>query len=611
MAPLWPAFLALFLAARPALSADIKAVEIAAPLNSAAPQKLSAPTDLVLPASALTSQLDGVAPQPLKETVLHQLSAGHAAATPQAYAQVPETRGVYVGQAKPYFAVALEKMGVSMGLVGKLENYIAAPGRHPGAQTEVFHGLHHTYDVAAVVARMLEHPSAKTLTREQKALILLSALFHDIDPTRKPGDAASVARTLDLLTSDPETAQVLDDVKAELGVTPAQMKAFIKATDYSPNKEVREANAAETQRLLKEQFGDAEWAQTWSKHVGNGDKLSSYLADPAYADRQVRGLANEFSMEALDLAKTSGAFIKPLRDTPSFALLPAELQANFDSVIKHFDAVAADPSRFARDFPARGPPAPTAQEAFELEADAAKVPDATLAKLAAGMRGPGFAILSKEGLMDPAVEAAVLAALKNRTQRASFVLFDRLGTIPRKSRPHFDGWLQNGLGLRGVVARLSRALRITLPGERLKLYNVSLRFENRETDDQYIHVDDNYITATYSFDSPGTDVWDDSAGIVKYLKAAKGEFTVITGRGRHEQGFAKGTVHARPRWTGPRIVLVVEYLRSDVEQADNDGGAMNKRVESVMSRYSRQTATVRRAAAQVKKKGWFSGWFDE
>src|SRR5688572_7266300 len=340
MAPLWPAFLALFLAARPAFSADIKAVEIASPLNSAVPQKLSAPTDLALPASALVSPLDGIAPQPLKESILPQLGAGHAAAAPQSYAQVPETRGVYVGQAKPYFAVALEKLGASMSLVSKLENYVASPGRHPGAQNEVYHGLHHTYDVAAVVARLLEHPSAKTLTREQKALILLSAVFHDIDPKRKPGDPASVARTFDLLSGDLETLSVLEDIQKELGVTGPQLKAMIKGTDFSPRQEVRDAIAADSERLLKDQFGGAEWAKTWSQHIANGDKLASYVADGAYADRLVRGLANELGLKPMDGARNSAGVIRVLRHTPTFALPPAGRQANYARVAKHYEDVA-------------------------------------------------------------------------------------------------------------------------------------------------------------------------------------------------------------------------------------------------------------------------------
>ena len=588
MAPLLLAALAFLVPA--ARTADrVEPIVAEAPLTPTVAPVAAPAGSLDLPASAIPSGAD----VPITAPAPDAAASAWTQASPQAYAAAPEAAGRAVA-ARPYFAVALARAGVKTALIEKLQDYLAAPGRHPGPQDLAYHGLHHTYDVAALAARLAESPEADKLSREQRALLVLAAALHDVDPRREPLTPASVDRTLDYISDDPSTRQLVDAFSSEYGFTAGQLKALIKATDFSPDPKRAAELVDEAKAMLVKEFPrNGDWASTWSRRLAFADKMASYVADPAYADRQVRGLANEIKAPSLALAKGSINFLKPMRDSPDYALLPAELRANFETVLKHYEDVAADPEKFAGDFPpARGPPE-TAEARYAREAAAQPVSpelDAQLARL----RKDGFVLLSAGGVMDPALARALLASVSGVKSTSEIELFERPGEGLRRSRPDYDGW-KDGRA-RAFIARMTHLLNLAAPGENIVPAKAGLRIEYPAADGRFQpgvptpHVDSRYLTVTFSLEGPGTDVFDDSSGGVRLIHVPPGVAVAQTAVDRAWRLGAVGAVHASPTgWTGRRVLLVINFESAGYAnpQADEARARGNRRAEAVMRRFGR------------------------
>lgn len=269
----------------------------------------------------------------------------------------------------PPYMGALIGAGAPKSLVEKLDAFLAA--RHPGDQSQVYHGLQHSRDVAGVAARMA---SESGLSPARTALVVLAASLHDLDPNRAPGAPPTVKATVAYLEQDGEARLLLAQFGNRFGFSARQVAALIKATDFNPNPEALKAIQAEFERSAGEAFaGDVAWALDWGKRLALADKTAAYLGDNRQSLAFVRGLAGEFRAGAeargekgppdVAIVANTHNFMTPLRDSPEFALLPADLQARYDDTLAYFrgigtpEAAAKALEGLQTSAPTRGPPA--------------------------------------------------------------------------------------------------------------------------------------------------------------------------------------------------------------------------------------------------------------
>src|SRR5260221_14754478 len=156
---------------------------------------------------------------------------------------------------EPAFLKELRALGVPVELCVTLRAFLNA--RHPGEQSRIYHGLAHTYEVAALTARLLH--SWPRVPPDRKVLLILAAALHDVDPERAPNTPARVDATLSHLESDPEARLLLLDFTALFGFTANQIAALVMATDYSPHQYEMQDKLTAFQRAHRAAFGDDPW----------------------------------------------------------------------------------------------------------------------------------------------------------------------------------------------------------------------------------------------------------------------------------------------------------------------------------------------------------------
>lgn len=299
-----------------------------------------------LPSSAINLQAQPAA----LNAAPSQLDAPQAAPAPPGPPKTPDSQaGGGGGGGPPYFVQSLTKLGVPIELATRLHNYQLS--RHPGDQDKTYHGLTHSQDVPTLTAKVLE---GQNLSDDKKILLILAAALHDIDPERSAGTPARVSATLPYLAKDQESVSLLSEFEKRYGFTPAQVKALIKATDFDMNPERLRAIQEEFRRGAAAAFGEeAAWAQQWGANLAFIDKSASYVGSIESAERQWRNLAYEIrnAIEAAtgkpalnptddSIRQGSHLFLKELKDSAQFALLPADLQAKLNTVYAHAQKVA-------------------------------------------------------------------------------------------------------------------------------------------------------------------------------------------------------------------------------------------------------------------------------
>ena len=271
------------------------------------------------------------------------------------------------GGGPPYFVQSLTKLGVPTELATRLHNYQLS--RHPGDQDKVYHGLSHSQDVPTLMAKMLE--GQKDMSDDKKVLLLVAAALHDIDPERAADTPARVKATLAYLDKDAESRALLGQFQARFGFTPDQVKSLITATDFHMDPDMMQ--------VLKDFFKtstkafpaeDKDWAQNWGFVLAFADKSASYVGSVEGAERQWRNMAYEIrkgietatgkpAQNPTDdsIRQDSHLFLQSLKSAPSFALLPADLQANLNAVYAHAHKVALSAGKIiAAQAASRAPP---------------------------------------------------------------------------------------------------------------------------------------------------------------------------------------------------------------------------------------------------------------
>lgn len=241
------------------------------------------------------------------------------------------------------FLKELEALGAPRALTTRLRLFLVE--RHPGNQERIYHGLAHSCEVAGLTARLLR--SWPRVPRGRKALLILAAALHDVDPRRKPGTPARVEATLEHLETDPEARALLEDFGARFDFTPAQVGALILATDYSPYPEEMKAKRAQFVRASRGVFGDDPWVPEWGRRLAYWDQISTYLDSTEKARRRVAGLARELRAAArkpLDMSEISERFLSGLRRDPLFEYLPLEDRRRFDAALESFARARSIPA---------------------------------------------------------------------------------------------------------------------------------------------------------------------------------------------------------------------------------------------------------------------------
>lgn len=218
-----------------------------------------------------------------------------------------------------------------------------------------YHGLVHSIRITNLVSSALAAKN-KSISDQQKLLLIISAMFHDVDPLRNEGTPARVWATLEWMDSDQNAQEVFGELKKETGISTDQIKALIKFTDFDPPKEAEIRAQAEQMAALSFSDGGI-FAKEYGPILQFLDKVAMYVGSAAFARQAVVGLANEIRQketlkrkaegtyngsvttptDANILSDTPAKFLAPLiRERKYFEWLPVEMQENLKNVHESF-----------------------------------------------------------------------------------------------------------------------------------------------------------------------------------------------------------------------------------------------------------------------------------
>lgn len=583
--------------------------------------------DSALSAPAVPAQAPAPPPTQATPAAAEAQQPRAAAAAPPAGPSAASAAAAPPGVPPIYFVTALTKLGASPELAQRLADYQAS--RHPGDQSAIYHGLQHSRDVPNLTALALDKVNG--LTEGQRALLIVAAALHDIDPQRAPGTPASVARTRDYLASDPDTRALLAELGGQFGFTADQVAALINATDFSPDPAARQKLQETFQDSVKKAFPDEasqQWALLWGRRLSFFDQAATYIKGPLVAEIQVHNLANELRAVAAaagkqgptdeQMMKGTPAFLKTLRDSPDFYLLPKVAAQNFDAVSKHFELKAQglispfDPAGIR----SRGPPASLVAAGERALADAQQGQAALSGEQAPAavsgarqalkaMSSKGFAFLPPGSVLSADEARQILSAADANWPT------DRLF----RNWSFFDGreWRVNRMQTTELVAvvqrlerRLTGLLNDAMTGEGLAPTDVTMRLGDDHPTG--IHIDGSYVTATLTLRGPGTIVFDPAQdGTVRTLRAGINEAAVITNSDREYLTGVPGTVHASPPPTDPkRVVFIIRYRAARTKEvpSPNPTDAAGKARIKAVAQAVRQKPDSEAAKARGLKGIW-------
>lgn len=459
-----------------------------------------------------------------------------------------EAQGPGASQAKapakgPYFLEALKKLGAGEELVGRLYDYQTK--RHPGEQNKIYHGLTHSQDVPSLMSAVFDRLPMALVSRNRRALLLVAAALHDIDPARVPGTPARVAATLEYLSQDPESRALLAEFGEVFAFTPGQVQALIKATDFHMDPAVLAKIQEDFQAMARAEFpeeADRGWAVEWGRRLAFVDKAVSYVGTVETAAAQVRNLAGEIRAgiaaatgktaehpTADEMSAGTPAFLKTLRESPEFSYLPPEFQSRFESVQAYFLAQRGPPgvpkaSAPGGDSPAKAAPQTAEPIAFVLGSVPRNAEDFShhALKLALSIRDrakdakaelPASEIgrrqqIYKTALLAKAREAAAKAGLKENEVVSHGAQLRKFWGMILKGRleasnpyPGFKGESYEVWGVRGIEGAASygavRGVQNNLPGVVVLMHNRAkpLQVIGGETLDREPTVEEDFLAA--------------------------------------------------------------------------------------------------------------------
>lgn len=224
---------------------------------------------------------------------------------------------------EPAYAVELARLGASPDEVARLRAFLAE--RHPAAGAEVYHGLEHTEEVASLAARVVA--CRPDMTPGEKALFVLAAALHDVDPDRAAATAPRVLGTLAHLAEDREARVLVADFGRRFGFAPEKVMALVLATDFGPTARERAEKDAALERAVTAAFRGDPRAAGWARLLSYLDRAATYALGAETARARVAGLERESGQDAL---AGTPAFLDGLREDALFWSLPALERARFE-----------------------------------------------------------------------------------------------------------------------------------------------------------------------------------------------------------------------------------------------------------------------------------------
>lgn len=426
----------------------------------------------------------------------------------------------------PYFVEALVKLGAPREAALKLA--AAQEARLASVENGAV-ALARAREAADLVARTTEGREGYSLSKQQKALLVVAAALRGAGLAKEAG-----------------TEALLAELGRALGFAPASALAL--ATGRSP------AQAA-TLSL------DASFFANWGERLAYFEKAAVFTATGA----------------GVKLTE-SPAEVRELSRDPAFKLLPLTFQSEVRRLVARLDGA---------DGP-RGPPAggrALAEAGAQAGADGAPAAvnvvmnaRGVAARALAAMAATGWAVFPGEAIL-PEADAQHLISKADANWPTDKVfrtweLFD--GRNWRVNRVHDEAVVAIAQRMLGALTQLLQA---ATPGEGLVPIGVELRFGNdRPTG---LHVDGSYVTATLAIRGPGTLVMEETAGSAKITRARTNEVAVITNADREFLTGIEGTVHSTPPPTDPkRLVFIIRYRAARTgELNDQRQGAAYKRME--------------------------------
>lgn len=234
-----------------------------------------------------------------------------------------------------HFQTVLLENGLDKKLVDDLTALLKKNEKTPAGP--VYHGLTHSLRVANLTASVVSTAVAQGLSPEQKVLLVVSAMFHDVDPNRPEGSIPKVDETF--IWIDKNTPSEFNEIFAELqkkNVTKDAIKTLIKFTDFHRDKKEQE-KLTQAARNMAKAVPNTEFFIEWGPFLALIDKAAMYVGSEEFAEKAVRGLAKELRIEEEITLKGTAQFIDDhILNKTHFYLLPKELQDNLKNNREYF-----------------------------------------------------------------------------------------------------------------------------------------------------------------------------------------------------------------------------------------------------------------------------------
>lgn len=247
-----------------------------------------------------------------------------------------------------HFETFLRSNNVSQTFVEQLTNILKSSDEK--IDRPAYHGLIHTARVGNLTASVL-NDQGNSLSENQKIILAISALLHDIDPGRKPGSSPRVASTFIWMDNDKNIKQAFDLLYQEKRITKDQIKSVIKYTDFDLDPKKLAAIQIEAEQMTERNFDkdSSDVVKIWGRRLAYLDQVAMYVGSFEFAVQSVVGLANEFrsnnpkASSPTDAAILSNTykFLKTRIDDANFSILSKSMQENLLNVHQQFEKVWA------------------------------------------------------------------------------------------------------------------------------------------------------------------------------------------------------------------------------------------------------------------------------
>lgn len=252
-----------------------------------------------------------------------------------------------------FFGDVLEENGVSPRLVQELIELVKKNDKQSSGPS--YHGLIHSARIANLAAASSKTEKCKALTQHERALIIIAAFLHDIDPHREDGTPARVWATFEWMDKDPEAHEFFVQLERENDIHLNQIKTLIKFTDFDVDEKKRLQILMDAKKMAALHFGKRhEFAETVGEALAFLDQVSMYIGSFNFAVQAVVGLANEFrrsialteekkgnkivitSPSDVAILSATPLFLKPRLHDKNISWLPKEMHDNLKDVYQSF-----------------------------------------------------------------------------------------------------------------------------------------------------------------------------------------------------------------------------------------------------------------------------------